>query len=201
MFIKDVTIKSKTANTNTNTNTAKGYVINGVDIGYKAGSYFTDNGKACTDHNKSGIHSYSNEKACNCICTYNGKSLGAVQCYGFARYVQTKLYGVNSYSAANRFYKISGSNVAAGKLTASKMKSLVQSAGVGAHIRTGGSQHSMIITNVTNDGFTIIQCNGSNNKEYSGYSACRIGTYTYTWSSYVNSTYGKRGLNFIERIK
>ena len=196
---KEVTIKSN--NTNVSTNTSSGYIINGVNIGYSAGSYFTDNGRACTDHSTKGIHSYTNERACNCICTYNGKALGAVQCYGFARYVQTKLYGVNSYNAPSKFYKLAGSNVASGTLTAAKIKSLVQTAGVGAHIRTNGSQHSMIITNITNDGFTIIQCNGSNNQEYSGYYACRIGSYTYTWNSYVNSTYGQRGLSFIEKIR
>ena len=190
-----------TAYTTNNTNVSSGYIINGVNIGYKAGDYFTDNGKACTDHGTKGIHSYTNEKACNCICTYNGKSLGAVQCFGFARYVQTKLYGVNSYSSSSQFCKVSNSNVAAGKLTASKIKTLVQLAGVGAHIRTNGNQHSMIIADITDTGFTIIQCNGSNNKEYSGYCACRIGTYTYTWQSYVNSTYGQRGLQYIEKIK
>jgi hypothetical protein len=184
-----------------NGNSANGYVINGVNIGYKAGSYFTDDGKACTDHSRSGIHSYTNESACNCICRYNGQSLGAVQCFGFARYVQTKLYGVNSYNSPDSFYKMSNAYVKAGSLTASKLKSLITSAKVGAHLRTNGTAHSMIITNITNDGFSIIQCNGSNNKEYSGYYACRIGTYTYTWSSYVKSTYGARGINFIELKK
>jgi hypothetical protein len=183
-------------------NTTNGYVINGVNIGYAAGSYFTDNGKACTDHSTKGIHSYTSESACNCISLYNGRSLGAVQCFGFARYVQSKLYGVNSYSSPSSFYKMSGSYVAAGSLTASRLKTLITSAKVGAHLRTNGStQHSMIITNITNDGFSIIQCNGSNNKEYSGYYACRIGTYTYTWSSYVSSTYGSRGINYIELKK
>ena len=180
---------------------ATGYVIAGVDIGYQAGDYFTDNGKACTDHGTKGIHSYYNENACNCICTYDGKSLGAVQCYGFARYVQSKLYGVNSFNAPSRFYKMAGSYVAAGRLTETKIKELVDKAGVGAHLRTNSGRHSMIIADITNEGFTIIQCNGSNNREYSGYCACRIGTYTYTWNSYVNSTYGKRGLEFIEKIK
>jgi hypothetical protein len=190
--------KTKPSTGTGTTNTSNGYVINGVNIGYAAGSYFTDNGKACTDHGTSGIHSYSNEKACNCICTYNGKSLGAVQCFGFARYVQSKLYGVNSYNSPNSFYKMSGSYVAAGSLTATKIKSIISSAKVGAHIRTNGSAHSMIVTSITSTGFSVIQCNGSNNKEYSGYYACRIGTYTYTWSSYANSTYGKRGINFVE---
>ncbi|MBQ0037935.1 MAG: bacterial Ig-like domain-containing protein [Clostridiales bacterium] len=56
----------------------------------------------------------------------------------------------------------------------------------------------MIITNITQSGFSIIQCNGSNNNEYSSWEPCRIGTYTYTWSSYASSTYGKRGIDYIE---
>lgn len=180
------------------TPSGKGFVINGIDIGYAAGSYFTDNGRACTDHGIKGKHSFFNESACNCICTYNGRSLGAVQCFGFARYVQSKIYGENSYTNPRGFYKMSGAYVPAGKLTTTKLKSLIQSTKPGTHLRTNGNQHSMIITNITDSGFSIIQCNGSNNREYSGYCACRIGTYTYTWSSYVNSTYGKRGINFIE---
>lgn len=175
-----------------------GFVINGKNIGYAPGSFFTDNGKACTDHSVKGKHSYYNEKACNCICTYNGKSLGAVQCFGFARYVQTKIYGVNSYSNAGSFYKLNGSNINANSLTASKLKKLIKASKPGAHLRTKGSAHSMIITNITDSGFSIIQCNGSNNREYSGHQACRIGTYTYTWNSYLQSTYGKRGIEFIE---
>lgn len=189
---------SKTIPSVSDNNSGSGYRINGIGIGYNAGSYFTDNGKVCTDHNVKGKHSYYNEKACNCICTYNGKSLGAVQCFGFARYVQTKLYGTNSYSSPGKFYKLSNAYVSSGRLTASKLKSIITRAKVGAHLRTNGSAHSMIITGITDSGFSIIQCNGSNNKEYSGYYACRIGTYTYTWNSYVNSTYGKRGINYIE---
>lgn len=175
-----------------------GFKINGIGIGYNAGAYFTDNGKACTDHGVKGKHSYTNENACNCICTYKGKSLGAVQCFGFARYVQSRLYGSNSYSNPKRFYKLSNAYVRAGVLTSARLKSIIKRAKVGAHIRTNGSAHSMIITGITDSGFSIIQCNGSNNREYKGYYACRIGTYTYTWNSYVQSIYGKRGINYIE---
>lgn len=67
-----------------------------IQLQYGPGGYFTDNGKACSDHSTKGIHSYYDESACNCICTYNGKSLGAVQCFGYGRYIQTVLFGSNS---------------------------------------------------------------------------------------------------------
>ena len=171
-----------------------------VWLQYGPGDYFTDNGNACTDHSIKGIHSFTNESACNCKCTYNGVSLGACQCFGYARYVQTVLFGKNSYNSSGSFYKVSGASVSAGSLTADKLKSIIRSGNVkpGAHIRTNGSAHSMIITQITDSGFSIIQANGSNNNEYSGHNACRVGTYTYTWSSYVSSTYGSRGINYIE---
>ena len=171
-----------------------------VWLEYGPGDYFTDNGKACTDHGTSGIHSATNESACNCKCTYNGTKLGACQCFGYARYIQTVLFGKNSYNSSGSFYKVSGASVSAGSLTADKLKNIIKSGNVkpGAHIRTNGSAHSMIITQITDNGFSIIQANGSNNNEYSSWSACRIGTYTYTWSSYVSSTYGSRGINYIE---
>ena len=171
-----------------------------VWLEYGPGDYFTDNGKACTDHGTSGIHSATNESACNCKCTYNGTKLGACQCFGYARYIQTVLFGKNSYNSSGSFYKVSGASVSAGSLTADKIKSIIRSGNVkpGAHIRTNSSAHSMVITQITDNGFSIIQANGSNNNEYSGHNACRVGTYTYTWSSYVDSTYGKRGIDYIE---
>ncbi len=108
------------------------------------------------------------------------------------------LYKTNDSIKPSAFKKVSGSTVAKGKLTASKVKKLVTAAGVGGHMRTKADAHSMIISNVTSDGFTVIQCNGSNNKNYKGYYKCRIGYSNYTWSSYAKSTYGKRGLEYIK---
>lgn len=178
--------------------------IAGVTLDYALGSYFTDNGRKCTNcHGKHTGNYTTNENYCNCKCTatINGKTykLGAIQCFGFARYVQSALYATNSYLNPNAFSRTK--SVSYSDLTVSKLKTMIVNAGVGAHIRTGGSQHSMIITQVTDSGFTIIQCNGSNNNNYSSYAACRIGTTTYTWDSYINSTYGKRGIAFIETYK
>ncbi len=98
-----------------------------ITLDYPPGSYFTDDGKACTDHGTSGIHSSTNESACNCRCTYNGTALGACQCFGYARYIQTVLFGKNSYTNSGSFYKVSGASVSAGSLTADKLKSIESS--------------------------------------------------------------------------
>lgn len=177
--------------------------VKGVALDYALGDYFTDDGKECSScHGGHGGNYATNENYCNCKCTavINGKTvkLGAIQCFGFARYVQSKVYGYNSYANSSKFTKISGSNVSVSSMSASRVKSLITSAGAGAHIRTKSSAHSMIVTQVTSTGFTVIQANGSNNANYSGHDACRIGQSTYTWSSYVSSTYGKRGIEYIE---
>lgn len=179
-------------------------VIENVTLDYALGDYFTDNGKACTKCHNGHSGSYAtNEKYCNCKCTakIGNKTyrLGSIQCLGFVRYVQSALYGTNSYMSGKSF-KRTGS-VSASKLTADKVKSMITNAGVGAHIRTGSSKHSMIVSEITGDGFTVIQCNGSNNNNYKSYAKCRIGTTKYTWKSYKNSTYGKRGISFIETYK
>lgn len=141
---------------------------------------------------------------------YKNIYLGATQCFGFARWCQYKLFGItslgnvdSSYIEGSKkgFYQISAngiSDVPAGKLTESNLKTMITAAKPGAHLRTHGSEHSMVITNITDSGFSIAQCNGSNNQEYSGYYYNRVGTYTYTWSSYVKGTYGSRGIDYIE---
>ena len=164
-----------------------------VTLDYGPGDYFTD------DHGPCKVH-YTDTK---CKNTYNGIYLGASQCFGYARYVQQKIFGKNSYTNSGAFYHVSGVSVN-GSLTADKIKSIMMNSEVkpGAHLRTKGStQHSMVITQITSSGFSIIQCNGSNNNEYSSWTECRIGTFTYTWSSYASSTYGKRGIDYIEMPK
>ena len=82
-----------------------------VSLVYGPGTYFTDNGKACTDHGTSGIHSATNEAACNCKCSYNGITLGATQCYGYARYLQQVLFGKNEYTNSGDFKQVQNSNI------------------------------------------------------------------------------------------
>lgn len=183
--------------------TSGNIVLDGVTLAYKYGDYFTDNGKQCGScHGNHPDRAFTDESYCNCKCTatIDGKTyaLNAMQCLAFVRYCQSALYKTNDSIKPSAFKKVSGSTVAKGKLTASKVKKLVTAAGVGGHMRTKADAHSMIISNVTSDGFTVIQCNGSNNKNYKGYYKCRIGYSNYTWSSYAKSTYGKRGLEYIK---
>lgn len=166
--------------------------INGVDIGYAAGQYFSKNGKACTCHNQNKC--VPEKSGCNCKHVN-----GTAQCYAFALWCENKLFGYNDVSQPSKFKNLG--SVAAGSLTASKIKDLINSAPLGSHIRTNGLQHSMVLMSKTSKGFTVAQANGSNNNEYSSWSACRIGTATYTWQSYVSSTYGKRGIAFIKAPK
>lgn len=166
--------------------------ICGVDIGIAPGQYMA----------------FSNKYY------YKGIYLGATQCFGFARWCQYKLFGSTSLQNVDStyidgskkgFYHISAngiSRVPKGALTESKLKTMISAAKPGAHLRTiedsKEDAHSIIITNITDSGFSIAQCNGSNNQEYSGNYFNRVGTYTYTWSSYINGPYGSRGIDYIE---
>ena len=119
----------------------------------------------------------------------NGKStyVGAKQCYGFACYCEMKLYGSCYHTNKSHFPNLSGSvNV---KPNASQLKSLITKAGAGAHLRTK-SGHSMIIAGVTSTGFTVIDANASGN--------CKVELRTYTWSSYLSTSFGKSGIAWIE---
>ena len=168
--------------------------IAGIGMGYSAGSYFSTTGKACVCHNK-GI-CVPQTSACTCIHVS-----GTAQCYAFALWCEQKLFGTNDVANAKAFYSIG--SIAAGSVTASSLKNLLYGkAKPGAHIRTyaagGKSNHSMVIVSIDAKGFTVAQANGSNNNEYTGYGACRIGTSTYTWASYASSTYGSRGISFVK---
>lgn len=119
----------------------------------------------------------------------NGKSryVAATQCYGFACYCEMKLYGSCYHTNPSHFPNMSGSvNV---KPNESQLKSLITRAGAGAHLRTRNG-HSMIIANVTNSGFTVIDANANSN--------CRVELRTYTWRSYLSSYFGKSGISWIE---
>ncbi len=177
-----------------------GVKICGVDIGISttAKMKFTTSSGAASD---SGYY-------------YKGKYLGASQCFGFARWCQYKLFGKISLGNVDEaykqnskkgFYKISAGgirDISAGSLNTTNLKKMIQAAKPGAHLRTHSTAskcaHSLVITKITDKGFSIAQCNGSNNNEYSGWKQNVVGTYTYTWASYVSSTYGARGIDYIE---
>ena len=175
---------------------ADNITVCGVDIGLEGGEYmqFT---------NANGTPSSSGYY-------YNEEYLYGSQCFGFAMYCQNRLFGYNHWSASHKYYNVTINgvdDVPAGQLTVDTLRQFIQASKPGAHLRThpnsSGTAHSLIITEITDTGFSIVQCNGSNNIEYGNYKSNTVGTFTYTWDSYVNgsgtlSTYGKRGIDYIE---
>ena len=167
---------------------ASNLYICGVDIGIAPGTYMQ--------------FSNSDGSSSNSGYYYKGYYLHSSQCYGFATWCQYKIFGYDQWNAPGRYYNVTAngvSSVSAGALTESTLKAMIKASKPGACIRTRGStQHSMVITEITDSGFSIAQCNGSNNNEYSSWKQNYVGTYTYTWQSYLNSTYGSRGIEFIK---
>ena len=125
----------------------------------------------------------------------NGKSVDMQgwECCGYARYVQTKLYGKHYFNSPSNFPNLSGS-VNVKPSTTTQLQELITKAGVGAHIRTGANtssgKHSMVIVGVTSSGFTIVDANSDWNNT--------VRLKTYTWNEYLNSNYGKSGFRYIE---
>lgn len=192
IFLAFVLMFSTASNLLINANAASNVIINGVNIGVELGKQmqFTTSSGTKDEYGK----------------YYNGYYLAGTECIGFARWCQYKLFGGHWYSAPGEFYnvKVNGvQSIARGSLTTSNLKAMIIACKPGAHLRTYAAEgstwgHSMVITQITDTGFSIAQCNGVNNNEYSNWKHNYVGTYTYTWSSYVNSTYGKRGIEYIE---
>lgn len=119
--------------------------------------------------------------------------MGATQCYGYACYVETKLYGCCWHTQKkdkNHFPNVPGSkNI---KPTASQFKSLITTAGVGAHIRTGtgGGKHSLIVASISSNGLTIIDANKNGD--------CKVELRTYKWKDFLSSY---PSIAFIEQYK
>ncbi|MCQ2462925.1 MAG: hypothetical protein MJ177_05910 [Clostridia bacterium] len=131
-------------------------------------------------------------------CNINGQSVNvkASQCYGFACYIEYKLHGCCWHTSSSHYPNLQGSeNVRT--LTTSKLKDLITKAGVGAHLRTNklssGIQHSMIVIGITSNGFTVADANNKGD--------LKVDVRTYTWQSYLDSSYGKVGFNWIEVYK
>lgn len=76
-------------------------------------------------------------------------------------------------------------------MKATKLKSAVQAAGIRAHFRTQGNNHSMVIIDVTDSGFTVTDAN------FDGKNTIRVKSYT--WSSYISSKYGSRGILYMKK--
>lgn len=158
-------------------------VINGWTLpfeDYPVGSYFSQNGEACTCHVVGGCVT-NTKKGENCIRYWPNKSnpqidLRGVQCMGFARFCQWRLFGVHDYGNSTDFYNAFGKKLAAGSWTANTVKNTFTEVGPGGHIRTGAG-HSLFVISVTATGFVTYECNTSDKD-------CKIYTRQWTWDSF-----------------
>lgn len=172
-------------NASSNASSSEGISINGWTLpfdDYPVGSFFSQNGKACTCHVVGGC--VTNTKAGeNCIRYWPNKTnrqvdLCGVQCMGFARFCQWRLYGTHDYSNSTDFYNAFGKKLAAGSWTANTVKNTFTEVGAGGHIRTGAG-HSLFVISVTSTGFVTYECN-TNAKD------CKIYTRQWTWASFYS---------------
>ena len=154
---------------------------------YPVGSYFTDNGKACTDHGTCGAGaSYTDETACNCKCTWNGVALKSTSCMGFASMVFYRLFGHTIYSQTTKVV----SDIPASSINATYLYNLFTNGTVkpGAHIRN--STHSMIFMGC--DATYIYTYEGN----YDGY--CGVGVLRRTWEEMSTYLKNRSGIKYIQ---
>ena len=116
------------------------------------------------------------------------KYVAGAQCLAYARYIQEKLYGVNDGTNSGKFKSVG--SLSASKMNASRLKSLIQKGGRGAHLRTGGRHHSFIILKTTDSYFTVVDANGTAG-------AAKIGKKSFTYEEYAKGGWGKRGIDFL----
>ncbi len=164
---------------------SEGISINGWTLpfnDYPVGTYFTYNGKACTCHNR-GACVANNLSGENCLRYWPSRSnrqvdLRGVQCMGFARFCQWRLFGTHDKEAPGDFYNAFGKKLSAGSWTANTVKNTFTKVGPGGHIRTGAG-HSLFVISVSASGFITYECNTSNKD-------CLIYTRQWTWDTFYS---------------
>lgn len=160
---------------------------------YGPGTYFTYNGKPCTDHdtNPNCATVAAGPYGCNCRRVLDdGTDLLAWQCFGYARYVFYTCFGFidNASVSPGKFYSLG--SIAPGNLTEANVKTLLTQAKTGAHIRLYG--HSMAVLSTSASGITVIHANVDNQ--------CGVVLQTFTWAKFV-STYQWWGIEFVNMPK
>ena len=162
--------------------------INGVKVPlneWPVGSYWTTDGKKRTS--TSGNASLSLD--------------GGWECYGFARYVYYKVFGVHENSS-NDTEKVVGS-MAASSITLTYLKNLFLDGTVvpGAHIRTKASGHSMIYMGADSTYIYTYECNSASAGS-DGVYPCDVTVRRRNWTQMYNYlTIQKAGIDFISQPK
>lgn len=117
---------------------------------YPAGSYFTKNGLACTDHGADGCNYYDN--TCNCKNFAN-----SIQCDGFAKYVFARCVDLSTWKPSG--HEI-GTNVAPIK---DELQHLKAGTYLRLQVKDRGFQHSIIIMCTSESGIVIYEANYPDN--------------------------------------
>ena len=180
--------------------TASNITINGVDIGYADGDYFTKDGTSCEDdywssgscHNN-GVCVDSTHEHCNCMRYWptGVKStcqvdLMATQCWGFARYCQWTVYGTYDEIGGSSFSDITGA-VSSSNCTASNLKRLLLGCSPATHIRCNYG-HSISIVSTSEDYVEIAHANTDK--------LCVVAHRTLTWSQFATLVKNYGGIEF-----
>lgn len=150
---------------------------------YGPGDYFSKNGKACTCHGHGNC--VASGSKCNCLryVVIDGEKcdLRAVQCMGYAMYIQQVLFGCNEFTNSSKFKNISGP----GKVSKDGVKKwFVENADIlhpGTHIRVRGSEHSIVLMAVNYDRGTVTYIDNN------WVGKCKISDFTtLTWSEFAS---------------
>ncbi len=133
---------------------------------YPSGSYFTDDGKACTHH-----YRCREMKDCNCktISVSEGGTDGNFQCFGFVRYVFYQLFGTPfPHYNSRRNWEVTGEEMTnvtqvftaapSTKITEKELKEFFASCSIGDVIQTG-IPHTMLYLNSDDEGVLVYDCN------------------------------------------
>lgn len=178
-------------------------VINGIDIGYANGSYFTKNGRSCEDSywpaNANGVHRCHKQGVCedathpHCNCMRYWPSiencqvdLMSSQCYAFARYCEWRVYG--HHDGQSGYFKTYAVNQ--GKVSTATLKNLLLGCLPATHVRLEkGVGHSISIVSTSDSGVYYVDCNTDG--------LCKVREYNVTWEQLTNTINGYSGITSI----
>ncbi len=161
---------------------------------YGNGTYYTNSGSACTCHSAPCTYSVPNGGVATlCYITSTKKSgnckrytgTGAIQCKGFADYVFKQYTGSDVSSSS----LVSGcpSSITNDSTGQTKIKDFLSKLTVGSNVRVSVRNatynHSFIITDITDTGIILYDCNATS-------SACKVRTATRTWEQLASAYKG-----------